>query len=272
MEQASHYVTIVSDSIGDTADAVVQAVIHQFQNQRVTIRRYGNVRSEDELRKLMEETAPLNGFVAYTLVQPELREMIREEAVRLDLRIVDIMGPMMQAFIDTFDDSPQERPGLLHQLDDKYFRRMEAIEFTVACDDGRDLGAMLKADIVLLGMSRTSKTPLSIFLAHRGKKVVNYAVVPEVGPPQELLSLPSNRVIGLTMKPEYMLKIRSERLKMLGLPEGSQYASLERIREETEYAMALYAKLGCPVIDMTNKAIEETAGIIMGHIPDSPED
>ncbi|KUP20533.1 MULTISPECIES: pyruvate, water dikinase regulatory protein [Paenibacillus] len=266
MEQSSHYITICSDSIGDTAEAVVQAVIHQFQNQRVTIRRYGNVRHEDELRKLMEETAQLQGFVAYTLVQPELREMIREEAVRLDLRIVDIMGPMMQAFIDTFDDAPQARPGLLHQLDENYFRRIEAIEFTVACDDGRDLGAMLKADIVLLGMSRTSKTPLSIFLAHRGKKVVNYPVVPEIAPPQQLLSLPPSRIIGLTMEPEYMLKIRSERLKMLGLPAGSQYASLERIHEEMEYAAVLFKKLGCPVIDITDKAIEETAGIIMGHL------
>lgn len=264
--QTSPFITICSDSLGDTAEAVVQAVIHQFQNQRVTIKRYGNVRHEDELRKLMEEAAQHQGFVAYTLVQPELREMIREEAVRLDLRIVDIMGPMMQAFIDTFDDAPQQRPGLLHQLDENYFRRIEAIEFTVACDDGRDLGAMLKADIVLLGMSRTSKTPLSIFLAHRGKKVVNYPIIPEIGPPQELLSLPPNRLIGLTMKPEYMLKIRSERLKVLGLPTGSQYASLARITEEMEYASALFTKLKCPVIDITDKAIEETAGIIMGYI------
>lgn len=268
MQQSSHFITICSDSIGDTAEAVVQAVIHQFQNQHVTIRRYGNVRHEDELRKLMEETAELPGFVAYTLVQPELREMIREEAVRLDLRIVDIMGPMMQAFIDTFDDAPEARPGLLHQLDDKYFRRMEAIEFTVASDDGRDLGAMTKADIVLLGMSRTSKTPLSIFLAHRGLKVVNFPVVPEITPPEQLMNLPSGRIIGLTMKAEDMLNIRCERLKALGLPAASQYSSLERIREETKYAEALYARLGCPVIDISNKAIEETAGIIMGHISD----
>ncbi|WP_150269095.1 pyruvate, water dikinase regulatory protein [Paenibacillus tepidiphilus] len=271
MEPSSHFITICSDSIGDTAEAVVQAVIHQFQNRPVTIRRYGNVRQEDELRRLMEETAKLHGFVAYTLVQPELREVIREEAVRLDLRIVDLMGPMMQAFIDTFDGAPTARPGLLHQLDESYFRRIEAIEFTVACDDGRDLGALPKADIVLLGMSRTSKTPLGIFLAHRGKKVVNVPVVPEMAPPAQLFSLPTSRLIGLTMKPETMLKIRSERLRMLGLPEGSQYASLERIREEIDYASALYSKLGCPVIDITNKAIEETAGIIMGYIADSQE-
>ncbi|MBY9081165.1 kinase/pyrophosphorylase [Paenibacillus sp. HN-1] len=266
MVQPSHYVTICSDSLGDTAEAVVQAVLHQFENQRVTIKRYGNVRSEDELRKVMEEAARHNGFVAYTLVQPELREAIREEAVRLDLRIVDIMGPMMQAFIDTFDDAPTQRPGMLHQLDENYFRRIDAIEFTVACDDGRDLGAMLKADIVLMGISRTSKTPLSIFLAHRGNRVVNYPIVPEITPPGQLFKLPPQRLIGLTMEPEHMLKIRSERLKVLGLPVDSQYASLSRIEEEISYAEALFKRLGCPVIDITDKAIEETAGIIMGYI------
>lgn len=266
MTQPSHFVTICSDSLGDTAEAVVQAVLHQFENQRVAIKRYGNVRHEDELRRVMEEAARYNGFVAYTLVQPELREAIREEAVRLDLRIVDIMGPKMQAFIDTFNDAPRQRPGLLHQLDENYFKRIEAIEFTVACDDGRDLGAMLKADIVLMGISRTSKTPLSIFLAHRGKKVVNYPVVPEMSPPGQLFQLPPQGMIGLTMEPEHMLKIRSERLKVLGLPVDSQYASLARIQEEIEYAEALYRRLGCPVIDITDKAIEETAGIIMGYI------
>lgn len=266
MKEQSHFITICSDSIGDTADAVVQAVLHQFDNQHFSIKRYGNVRHEDELRKLMEEAAQHKGFVAYTLVQPELRESIREEAVRLDVRIVDIMGPMMQAFIDTFNDAPQRKPGLLHQLNENYFRRIEAIDFTVACDDGRDLGAMLKADIVLMGISRTSKTPLSMFLAHRGQKVVNYPIVPEINPPQQLLSLPSNRLIGLTMEPEHMLKIRTERLKVLGLPIDSQYSSLTRITEELNYAEALYARLGCAVIDITDKAIEETAGIIMGHI------
>lgn len=262
----THLITICSDSLGDTAEAVVQAVIHQFENQRVTIKRYGNIRHEDELRRLLEEAARHQGFVAYTLVQPELREVIREEAVRLDVRIVDIMGPMMQAFIDTFDDAPQQQPGLLHQLDENYFRRIEAIDFTVANDGGRNLDAFFDADIVVMGISRNSKTPLSIFLAHRGKKVMNYPLVPEVGPPPHLLSLPASRLIGLTMDPEHMHKIRSERLKILGLPQDTQYTSMARIKEETDYALALYSRLKCPVIDITDKAIEETAGIIMGYI------
>lgn len=266
MEQQTHRITICSDSLGGTAEAVVQAVVHQFEHQAVDIKRYGNIRHEDELKALMEEAAAHRGFVVYTLVQPELREMIREEAMRLNLRIVDVMGPMMQAFIDTFNDAPSRRLGMLHQLNDRYFNRMEAIEFTVECDSGRDLTALPQADLVLVGISRTSKTPLAMLLSHRGKKVFNYAPVPEIAPPAELLALPPERIIGLTMSPEPMLGIRTERLKALGLPLGSQYATLERIREELDYAGALFKQLRCPVIDITEKAIEETAGIIMGYI------
>ncbi|MDO3412597.1 pyruvate, water dikinase regulatory protein [Saccharibacillus sp. CPCC 101409] len=266
MKQGTPFITICSDSVGDTAEAVVQAVIHQFEHREVEIKRYGNVRHEDELRKLVEEAAEHKGFIAYTLVQPELRETIREEAVRLDVRIVDIMGPMMQAFIDTFSGAPTRRPGVLRRMDENYFRRMEAIEFTVSSDDGRDPGAMPQADLVLMGISRTSKTPLGIFLAHRGKKVVNYPVVPEIAPPAQLLGLPAKRLVGLTIEPEAMLKIRSQRLKSLGLPVGSQYDSIERIKEELAYAEALYQRLGCFVVDITDRAIEETAGLILGNL------
>ncbi len=113
----------------------------------------------------MEEVAGAGGFVAYTLVQPELREMMKEESVRLGVRAVDIMGPMMQAVIDTFNNFPKREPGLLHRMDDDYFRRVEAIEFAVKCDDGRETSGMLQAHIILIGVSRTSKTPLSIFFS-----------------------------------------------------------------------------------------------------------
>lgn len=266
MEEQIHRITICSDSLGGTAEAVVEAVIHQFEHQAVEIKRYGNIRHEDELKALMEDAARYRGFVAYTLVQPELREMIREESMRLNLRIVDVMGPMMEAFIDTFNDAPSQRLGMLHQLNDRYFNRMEAIEFTVECDSGRNLKSLPQADLVLVGISRTSKTPLAMLLAHRGKKVFNYAPVPEIAPPPELLALRPERIIGLTMSAEVMLGIRTERLKALGLPLGSQYATLTRIQEELAYTQALFKQLQCPVIDITEKAIEETAGIIMGYI------
>lgn len=260
--EPSQVITVCSDSVGETAEAVVRATVRQFNAHQVTIKRIGHIRHEDEIRAIMEEAAARGGFVAYTLVQPELREMMKEEAIRLNVRAVDIMGPMMQAFVDTFHDLPKRKPGLLHQLDEDYFKRVEAIEFAVKCDDGRDANAMLKADIVLLGVSRTSKTPLSIFLAHKGYKVANFPIVPEVKLPEELLQKTSGRLIGLTMKMEHLHRIRVERLKVIGLPDGVKYAALERINEELEYARRLFTSLGCPVIDVTDRAIEETAGMI----------
>jgi regulator of PEP synthase PpsR (kinase-PPPase family) len=151
-------------------------------------------------------------------------------------------------------------------MDEDYFRRVEAIEFTVKCDDGRDTSSLLKADIVLIGVSRTSKTPLSIFLAHKGHKVTNLPLVPEVKPPKELFMLQGNRVIGLIMDAEKLLKIRTERLKAVGLPNGAKYAALDRIVEELDYAHELMKQIGCPIINVTDKAIEETAGIILGYL------
>lgn len=257
---------ICSDAVGETAEAVVRATIRQFDAHQVKIKRVGHIRNEDEIRLIMEEAAGSGGFVAFTLVQPELREMMKEESIRLGVRAVDIMGPMMQAFIDTFNDSPKRKPGLLHEMDDAYFRRVEAIEFAVKCDDGRDSNMLLQANIVLIGVSRTSKTPLSIFLAHKGYKVGNFPLVPEVKPPQQLLQLPGSRVVGLTMDAEQLLKIRTERLRAVGLPYGAKYATLQRISEELEYAHDIMKRIGCPVIDVTDKAIEETAGVILGYL------
>ncbi len=265
-QEQAHFIAICSDSVGETAEAVVRATLRQFELPNTEIKRMMNVRSEDELSAIMEEVAGRGGFVAYTLVQPELREVIREEAVRLNVRAVDIMGPMMQAFIDTFNDTPKRTPGLLHRLDEDYFRRVEAVEFAVKNDDGKDVGAILKADLVLLGASRVSKTPLSIFLAHKGLKVMNYPVVPELTPPTQLKEISSDKIIGLTIDPAHLVKIRSERLKSMGLPDDAQYASLERVEAELKYAQSLFASLGCPVIDVTDKAIEETAGLIMKQI------
>ncbi|TVY05535.1 pyruvate, water dikinase regulatory protein [Paenibacillus cremeus] len=265
-DDQAYEITICSDSVGETAEAVVRATIRQFDGHHVTTKRIGHIKSEDEVRAIVEESAKRGGFIAYTLVQPELREMMKEESLRLGVRAVDIMGPMMEAFIETFNDAPKRKPGLLHQLDEDYFRRVEAIEFAVKCDDGRDTSALLKANLVLVGVSRTSKTPLSIFLAHKGIKVSNLPLVPEVKPPKELFLVPGSRIVGLTMDAEQLFKIRTERLKAVGLPFGAKYATMERIAEELDYAHALMKQLGCLMINVTDKAIEETAGIIMGYL------
>jgi regulator of PEP synthase PpsR (kinase-PPPase family) len=257
------WIYICSDAVGETAEAVAKATLRQFQGGEARIKRFGQIRHEDEIRRMMEEAAAVGGFVGYTLVQPELREMIKAESIRLEVRIVDILGPMMQAYADTFNDSPQWKPGLLHELDDDYFRRVDAMEFAVKYDDGKDASGLLLADVVLVGVSRTSKTPLCIFLAHKGIKAANLPVIPEVKPPSELFRADPSRVFGLTMNAEHMQHIRTERLKAVGLPGGSRYASPERVQEELRHADELMKALGCRIIDVTNRAIEETAGLIM---------
>ncbi|MFD1952821.1 pyruvate, water dikinase regulatory protein [Paenibacillus thailandensis] len=264
MTQPTIYVC--SDAVGETAEAVAKATLRQFASNPVKIKRFGHIRHEEEIARIVAEAAQSGGFISYTLVQPELREFMKLEAAKHSILAVDVMGPMMQAFIDTFGSFPKRKPGLLHSIDDDYHRRMEAIEFAVRYDDGKDVRGLMQAQVVLIGVSRTSKTPLSIFLSHKGIRTANLPLLPEVKPPAELVAEPGRLIVGLTMSPEHLLEIRTERLNALGLPASSQYASLERINEELQYAAGIMDKLGCPVIDVTNRAIEETAGIIMNWI------
>ncbi len=254
---------VCSDAVGETAEAVAKATLRQFSSEHVKIKRYGHIKSEDEIVKIVAEAFRTGGFVSYTLVQPELRELMKEEALRCGVRAVDVMGPMMQAYIDTFGSFPRREPGLLHSIDENYHKRIEAIEFAVKYDDGKDARGFAQAQVVLVGVSRTSKTPLSIFLAHKGIKTANLPLMPEVNPPEELKAIPGRLLVGLTMQPDYLLEIRTERLKTLGLPASAQYASPERIREELDYAEKVMKSLDCQMIDVSNRAIEETAGIIM---------
>ncbi|MBH5317478.1 kinase/pyrophosphorylase [Paenibacillus sp. GSMTC-2017] len=257
---------VCSDAVGETAEAVAKATVRQFPSESVKIKRYGHIRSEDEIVRIIAEAANTGGFISYTLVQPELRELMKVEAIKQGVRAVDVMGPMMQAYIDTFGSFPRREPGLLHSIDEAYHKRMEAIEFAVKYDDGKDARGLSQAQVVLIGVSRTSKTPLSVFLSHKGILTANLPLMPEVNPPVELKQGPGRLIVGLTMQPDHLLGIRSERLKTLGLPSSAQYASEERVLEELEYAASVMKSLNCPVIDVTNRAIEETAGIIIDWI------
>ncbi|MBW5446839.1 pyruvate, phosphate dikinase/phosphoenolpyruvate synthase regulator [Cohnella sp. CFH 77786] len=259
---------VCSDAVGETAEAVAKATARQFAAEQVVIKRFGNIKEEEEVKALIREAAREGGFIAYTLVQPELRDTMREESIRAGVRSVDVMGPMMQAFIDTFNDAPKYKPGLLHEMDESYFRKIEAVEFAVKYDDGKDARGFLEAQVVLVGVSRTSKTPVGIYLASRGIKTANYPLTIEVRPPEELFAASAKRlIVGLTMRPERLLKIRTERLKALGLPSRANYASLERITQELQFADEIMKRLNCPVIDVTERAIEETAGLILELMP-----
>lgn len=265
-------VYVVSDSVGETAEFVVKAVASQFNSGNVDIRRIPFVSDEETILEVVEEAAKRKSMIAYTLVLPQLRECIRQEGEKRGLILVDVMGPMMDAFSRFLQIDPRLEPGLVRRLDEEYFRRVAAIEFAVKYDDGKDPRGLLQADVVLIGVSRTSKTPLSMYLAHKRLKVANLPLVPEVEPPEELFWVPPSKVVGLTINPTQLNEIRQERLKALGLPVQANYASMERILEELEYAEKIMKKVGCPIFDVSNKAVEEVANRIMEYIREEPED
>ncbi len=254
---------IISDSIGETAEMVVKAATSQFDSGRIEIRRIPNVGDTDTIDKVLDQAIEMQAMIAYTLVLPELKDYLMEKAAAEEIIAVDILSPIMEAVQQYTQMTPHLEPGILRKVDEVYFRRVEAIEFAVRYDDGKNPRGIRLADIVLIGVSRTSKTPLSMYLAHKRIKVANVPLVPEVAPPEELFQVEKGRLIGLTIEPQQLLFIRKERLKTLGLMADANYANENRILQEMEFAHRIMRKLGCPIIDVTNRAVEETASKIL---------
>ncbi|MDI6813251.1 MAG: pyruvate, water dikinase regulatory protein [Desulfitobacteriaceae bacterium] len=256
-------VYVISDALGETAEFVSRAAAAQFSGVRTRIRRVPYVRDESHLDEILDEAAKDQAIIVYTLVLFGLRNHLEKRAQEVGLQTVDILGPLIGAISTQTGLEPSHIPSIIHRLDEQYFRKMEAIEFAVKYDDGKDARGALFADVVLIGVSRTSKTPLSMYLAHKGIKAANIPLVPEVAPPEELFSIPSHKIVGLTLRPDRLNLIRTERLKTLGLGASADYASLERIVQELEYARNVMKKVGCRIIDATGKAVEETASTIL---------
>lgn len=256
-------VYIVSDSVGETAELVVKAVATQFNNGYVEIKRQTYVESFEDIEDVLAMAMHGSAIIAYTIVIPTLKEYLDKRAKDEGIYAVDLLNPLMEAFIKKFNEKPKYQPKLMRKLDDDYFRKIEAIEFAVKYDDGRDPRGLLTADIILIGVSRTSKTPLSMYLAHKRYKVANVPIVPEVKPPDELFKIPRNKCVGLIISPDKLNVIRKERLKNLGLKSEANYASFERILEELDYAEKIMKRIGCPIINVSDKAIEETADYIL---------
>ncbi|EGK12733.1 protein of hypothetical function DUF299 [Desmospora sp. 8437] len=256
-------VYVLSDSIGETAELVVRAATSQFNGGDVDIRRTPYVDDKKTIRETVEAAAEVGGMIAFTMVVSELRAYILKMAEEHGVPVVDIMGPMLRGLADLYEREPKREPGLVRKMDDDYFRKVEAIEFAVKYDDGRDPRGILRADVILIGVSRTSKTPLSMYLAHKRLKVANVPLVPEVEPPDELFMVPAERCVGLTIDPDQLNGIRRERLKSLGLTAQANYANMGRILQELEYSEQVMKRVGCPILDVSNKAVEETANIIL---------
>ena len=255
----------LSDSIGGTAESVIKATTSQFTETKFDVVRIPYINNKEQIDEALEEAARHRAVVCYTIVNPRLREHLADRAVELQIQVVDVLGPMLRAIQKNSGLLPKNQAGLIHALDHEYFKRVEAVEFAVKYDDGKNPLGLLKADIVIIGVSRTSKTPLSMYLAHKQLKVANVPLVPEIVPPAELFKVPHHKIIGLLIDPYKLTDIRMTRLKAMGLSEDAEYADVERITEELDYAKGIMRRVHCMIINVSNRAIEETAGIILDY-------
>jgi regulator of PEP synthase PpsR (kinase-PPPase family) len=250
---------VVSDATGETAARLVQALEAQFPDQDFVEIRHPRVESEDDLQLAVSRMRGRPAVVVYTLVKPELRDAMRTLCRRARLHYCDLLGQPIEAVARVSGMAAKMTPGSRPPLNSAYFKRMEAIEFAVRFDDGVGRG-LHDADVVLVGVSRTSKTPLSIYLGYLGYKAANVPVVKSIDAPEELFEIESAKVVGLTIDPNRLAEIRRARVRAMGGgAHNRQYAELMEIYEELEQAAALHRRLGCPVIDISELSIEETA-------------
>lgn len=261
------HIYIFSDSTGETGERIVRATISQFDHSGIYLHKKSHLRAFEDISKAMGAVVQVPGLILYTLVDMKHAEYLNAEAERLGLKTIDLITPVLNEMKGFLDLPAKHMPGLLYRMNEEYLRRMEAINFTVAHDDGQLTKDLAKADIVLVGVSRTSKTPLSMYLAHRGYRVANIPLVPDVEPPKELFQIDQEKIVGLTINVERLVSIRMARLSKLGHNIRDSYANFERVETELTYFRQLFRKNPrWMIIDMTNRAIEEAAGEILKKI------
>ncbi len=259
---------VISDSLGETAADVALAAAAQFENGTVHIERLPKVTTVEQVRRfILERDAPSDKLLVFhTIADRRLREEIQGEFDRRGIQALDLLGPALDAIERLTGQHPRGQAGAIRRTDERYFRRIEAMEFFVAHDDGRNPQDLGEADIVLVGVSRTSKTPLSMYLSFHGYKVANIPLAKGVESPRELFDVEPFRVFGLVSTPEVLSTIRTERLGSLqARAVAGSYADPACIQEELDEARALMRRLGCIVIHTNGRAVEETAQNILGY-------
>jgi [pyruvate, water dikinase]-phosphate phosphotransferase / [pyruvate, water dikinase] kinase len=265
------WIFVLSDGSGQTGKRVLEAALLQFDQAAMVIR-IPRIATVAEVKEVVAEAARRGGMIVYTLVAVDLRQALHMAATEYGVIAIDLLGGLLGKLQDFFHRTPWGRPGLLHQSDEDYVERVDAMEFTVRHDDGQVVKDLSNANVVLVGASRTSKTPVSFYLAYRGWKVANVPLVLGVEPPEALCTLDPRAVVGLTIDPERLVLIRRARLKHLGVEKGSVYAEPAHIREELCYCLNLCRTYRWPVIDVTGKAVEDTANevinLVISHVSD----
>ena len=257
------HVHLVSDSTGETLNALARAVCARFDDLMPIEHIYALVRSMRQLERALEDIESAPGVVIHTIVDPEIRTALEEGCRRLDMPCLPALDPLVASLQRYLGVALTSRVGVQHTLDNDYFNRMDALNYAIGHDDGQGGQDLEQADVVLIGVSRTSKTPTCIYLAHRGVKAANVPLVPHRPPPEQLFNLRHAQVIGLTVSPDRLIQIRRNRLLSLKEDRESSYIDHEAVREEVVRARRLYERQGWPVIDVTRRSVEETAAQVI---------
>jgi regulator of PEP synthase PpsR (kinase-PPPase family) len=263
---AVYQVYAISDATGTTAERVVRAALTQFAGADVDIKRYGGVRSAEQVRQIIDEAEASRGIIVHTLVSADLRRLVLTGGRQRGVPTIDLMGPLLARLTALMATAPLAEPGLFRPFDDAYLSRIDAIRFAVSHDDGRNTHELTRADIVLVGVSRTCKTPVSMYLATQGWRVANVPLILGLEPTPDLFTLPKRRVVALMVQPERLAALRKARVERLGTS-SMGYADLDGVRREVVYAYELLERRpDWPLVDMTAKSIEEAATEIVNLI------
>lgn len=262
-QTARRCIYIVSGGVGASGEQLVRTALAQFQQVDIPVVIVPQVRQMAQAEEVVEQAARTGGIIVHTLVDEDLRQALNRLARRRNVVAVDLMGRLLAQLANLLGQEPIGQPGLYRRLRQAYFDRVEAIEFTMAHDDGRNPGEWPRAEIVLVGVSRVGKTPLSMYLAVQGWKVANVPLLAGVPPPAELLRVDRRRVVGLTIEPGQLVDHRRQRQRRLGVPGESAYTDPAGLYEEVETARRFYRRSGFAVVDITDKPIEESADEII---------
>ncbi|SLN20813.1 pyruvate, water dikinase regulatory protein [Oceanibacterium hippocampi] len=260
---AQFHLHLISDATGETLHAISKAVLVQFEQASAIEHVWSLVRSERQLKAVIDTIAGRPGIVMFTLVDFKLREILEEACKKLAMPCVSVLDPAMAVVSAYLGATSRGLPGRQHEIGDEYFNRIEAMNFAMTHDDGQFPQRLAESDIILVGVSRTSKTPTSIYLANRGVKVANVPFVPNIPLPPELFELTRPLIVGLTTNPEVLIEIRRNRLLSLKERSVTDYVDPEIVREEVATAKRLFARHGWPTINVARRSIEETAATIL---------
>ncbi|SJZ71906.1 hypothetical protein SAMN02745116_01251 [Pilibacter termitis] len=254
---------VISDSAGDTAIKLAHATMSQFPDNNFRVFRKNFIQKLDALETVLTNAKKRDAIIIFTMIDKELNRFVHSFCETNSLFHFDLMSPVVEEMERRTNTAAKREIGAQHHLNENYFKRIKAIEFAAKYDDGRDPKGFLKADVVILGVSRTSKTPLSFLLAQKNLKVANLPIVPQATIPDEIWKVDPKKIIGLTNDPEVLNKFRVERMRSYGLDDDTLYSNMDNILQELEFADELYKKIGCPVINVAQRSIEETAAIIL---------